>query len=301
MADPLVVAQIVTQAAQDVLCALAAGALACRAMLLPHPYGRAALARTRGSALGMLALALLLYLWLEAAIMSGAPLAGAGAALAPVLTQTHYGAAWSVAFAGTVIACCGGTRKGGGAMALAALGLLAYAAGKAATSHAADSGDFTLREGVHVVHLGATALWAGSVIVAAPLLRRWPRIDAETDLARLRFCARLSELATAALAIVVVTGIYNTLQDTAHLNGPLLGVPYGKLLTLKLAFVALAVLLGGYNRMVCLPHLRAAVAAGDDAQPAQRRFNQLLAIEAVAMLAVLTIAGVLGHTSPTGS
>jgi putative copper export protein len=34
----------------------------------------------------------------------------------------------------------------------------------AASSHAADADDFKLREAVHVVHLCATALWAGSVI-----------------------------------------------------------------------------------------------------------------------------------------
>jgi hypothetical protein len=58
-----------------------------------------------------------------------------------------------------------------------------------------------------------------------------------------------------ALGVVIVTGIYNVTQDTAHLTAPLLSVLYGRVLSLKLVFVTLAVLLGGYNRMIHLPHL----------------------------------------------
>jgi putative copper resistance protein D len=115
------------------------------------------------------------------------------------------------------------------------------------------------------------------------------------------FCARLSHLATIALAVVIVTGIYNATQDTAHLTAPLLGVLYGRVLTLKLAFVTLAVLLGGYNRMIYLPRLQHTVAdSGPAYRDAQRSFDRLLAVEAVAMVAVLAVAGVLGHTSPSG-
>ncbi|CAL8477079.1 protein of unknown function (plasmid) [Caballeronia sp. S22] len=64
------------------------------------------------------------------------------------------------------------------------------------------------------------------------------------------FCTRLSHLATVALGVVVVTGIYNATQNIAGLNAPLLSVLYGQILTLKLVVVALAVLLGGYNRMI---------------------------------------------------
>jgi putative copper resistance protein D len=98
--DPLVVAQIAVAAAQDVLFALAAGALVCGAMLRRQDTGRlAALGRTRLGALCVLALTCVLYLWLEAAVMSGSPFSEAGAALSAVLTQSHFGIAWSVGFA----------------------------------------------------------------------------------------------------------------------------------------------------------------------------------------------------------
>ena len=310
--DPLVVVQIVVEAAQDVLFAVAVGALVCSAMLARVDDTRATasangLGRSRLTALVVLALACLMYLWLEAAVMSGTPFSGAGPVVGAVLTQSHFGVAWSVGFAGVVLACLGGTRRSHAAWWLTAGGMVVYVAGKAAASHAADAGDFTPREAVHVLHLAATALWAGSVIVAAPVL--WRRgaeaaTAVEADVARanrVRFCTYLSHLATGALAVVIVTGIYNATQDTAHLTTPLLDVLYGRVLTLKLIVVTVAVLLGAYNRMIYLPRLQHTVAGGGQAyRNAQCSFDRLLAVEAVAMLAILIVAGVLGHTSPSG-
>ena len=309
--DPLVVVQIVVEAAQDVLFAVAVGALVCSAMLARVDDTRAmasatGLGRSRLAALCALSLACVLYLWLEAAVMSGTPLREAGPVVGAVLTQSHFGIAWSVGFAGVVLASFGGARHSHAAWWLTAAGMVVYVAGKAAASHAADAGDFTPREAVHVLHLAATALWAGSVIVAAPLL--WcggaGAATAVADVApgnRVKFCTYLSHLATGALAAVIVTGIYNATQDTAHLTTPLLDVVYGRVLTLKLILVTLAVLLGAYNRMIHLPRLQHTVTGDGQAyRNAQRSFDRLLAVEAVAMVAILIVAGVLGHTSPSG-
>jgi copper resistance protein D len=312
--DSLVVAQIVVAAAQDLLFALAAGALVCSVLLWqsrPVADGGALdaspfrvpamLGRARLGSLCVLVLACCLYLRLEAAVMSGSTFAEAGPVVGAVLTQSHFGIAWAVGCVGAILASFGGTREKRAAWWLSAAGMLVYAAGKAAASHAADAGDFTLREVIHVIHLSATALWAGSVIVAAPLLCSSRDAVNWTPEVREAFCTRLSHLATIALAVVIATGIYNATEDTAHLSAPLLSVLYGRMLTLKLVFVTLAVLLGGCNRMVYLPRLQHAAADNDTAyREAQRRFDRLLAIEAIVMVAVLAVAGVLGHTSPSG-
>jgi putative copper resistance protein D len=53
--------------------------------------------------------------------------------------------------------------------------------------------------------------------------------------------------------------------------------------------------------MTYLPKLQATAADGGRAfRDVQRRFDRLLVIEAMAMLAVLTVAAVLGRTSPSG-
>ncbi|WP_407671903.1 CopD family protein [Paraburkholderia hospita] len=114
-------------------------------------------------------------------------------------------------------------------------------------------------------------------------------------------CSALSQLATVALAVVLVTGFYNAMQDTAHASAPLFGTAWGRLLATKLACVALATSLGGWNRLVVLPDLHARAERLDPAYPAvQRRFDSLLLTEALAMLAILALAPVLGHMAPTG-
>jgi copper resistance protein D len=298
--DPLVSVQIVLAAVQDILFAAATGLFACGAMggrdgLFAH----ATLRRGRAMLTAVLALTALAYLWLQAAVMSGSPLAAAAPAILPVLTQSHYGVAWSVGFAGALLAALG-SAAGRRSLPVFAAGLVLWAVGKAAASHAADAGDFSWREANHVVHLLATALWAGSVIVAAVLLRGSSCGQVGSPAQRAAFCSALSRLATAALVIVLVTGFYNVVQDTAQAGAPIFAITWGRVLAAKLTCVALAIVLGGWNRLVILPSLRTRAEQHDPGYLAtQHRFDQLLTVEAVAMLAVLTLAAVLGHTAPT--
>jgi copper resistance protein D len=298
--DSLVIAQIVLAAVQDILFAAAAGALACGLMGKRSGWldeDKLRVLRTASSA--VLAFAALVYLWLQAAIMSGSPPGEAGSAVAAVLAESHFGKAWSVGFAGAVLAALSGLRRERGSTFFT-VGLVLWVAGKAAASHAADSGDFSPREAIHVVHLFATALWAGSVIVAAVLLGGCVRPTDDSPRQRAAFCSSLSHLATAALVVVLVTGFYNVLQDTAHASAPLLQLGWGRVLVAKLACVVLAIVLGGWNRMMVLPALRTRAEQNDPAFAAQqRRFDRALAAEAAVMLAVLSLAALLGHTSPT--
>jgi putative copper resistance protein D len=298
--DPLVIAQIALAAVQNLLFATAAGSLACAAIGKRSGMGMPATLRGWQAGFSIaLALTALAYLWLQAAVMSGSPLAEAGPAVAAVLTESHYGVAWSIGFVGALLAALSRlpARRG---LPLFAAGLVAWAAGKAAASHAADAGDFSARELIHVAHLCATALWAGSVIVAVVVLRASRSARAAAG-QRTAFCTELSYLATAMLVVVLITGFYNVMQDTAQASAPLSGMAWGRILAAKLACVIAAVALGGWNRLKVLPDLRAtAQQDGPAVLAVQARFNTWLAVEALAMLAVLAIAAVLGHTSPTG-
>lgn len=299
--EPLVIAQIALAALQNILFAVATGLFACGVMGERSGVLEQVTLRVWCAVLtAALATTALAYLWLQAAVMSGSPLPAAAAAVGAVLTESHFGLAWSVGFLGALVAAlsCFLGRRG---LPLFVAGLLACAAGKAAASHAADSGDFSLRETIHVVHLSATALWAGSVIVAAILLYRLSREAGISPRQRADFCSALSYLATLALVVVLVTGVYNAVQDAAHASAPLFGTAWGRLLATKLACVALAITLGGWNRMMVLPDLHARAERHDPGYAAvQRRFDGLLSVEALTMLAVLALAAVLGHTSPPG-
>ncbi|MCA8276545.1 CopD family protein [Burkholderia sp. AU30280] len=300
--DVLVNVQIALAAVQDLLLATAAGLLACGAIDRRIGLFDQRALRVVRAALGLaLALTAFGYLWLQAAVMSGSPLGDAEPAVVAVLTESHFGVAWSIGCSGALLVAAGIFARGRDTVPCAA-GILLWAAGKAAMGHAADGGDFSWREAVHLTHVLATAMWAGGVIAATALLRCLGRTGAASVPAQqtAAFCSALSHLATGAFAVVLVTGLYNVLQDTAHTGAALFGIAWGRVLAAKLTCVAFAALLGGWNRLVVLPDLRLRAERHDTGYPAaQRRFDRALAVEAVVMVAVLALAALLGHTAPT--
>jgi len=299
MSDRLVLVQISLAALQNVLFATATGVVVCGVMgqhagLLEQVK----LLVWRGLLITLLTLTALAYLWLEAAAMSGSPLHNAGTAVGAVLTRSHFGKAWSLEVAGALLAALSCLLKERG-FAVYAAAVLLWIAGKTATSHAADSGDFSLRESAHAMHLLATALWAGSVLVSAVLLRGSLWSSGAAARQRAKFCYTLSQLATAALVAALVTGVCGVLHVKAQSGSQVLYGGWGRLLAVKLTFVILTICLGGYNRIMMLPKLRKnAEQDGFASRAAQRRFNWVLSVEAVVMLAVFVVSAVLGHTAP---
>ncbi|MGI4811868.1 MAG: CopD family protein [Janthinobacterium lividum] len=321
MTDPLVAIQVGIAALQDLLLALVVGSLACDVA-----QGRASaatlkqrLATIRRSATLGLLFAALVYLWLQAAVMSGSSLLDAASALAVVITQSHFGSTWSIGCAGLLLATLGAlARNARCSRWLSGLGAAIYVMGKVGASHAADGGDFSLAEGVHWLHVCATAWWVGSVVLACSVLRALALQSSAA--AYLRFAERLSAGATIAFACVVASGVFNVVHIAARTATPLLHSSYGALLGFKLTLVAAATLLATWNRIGRLPQLRrlgcpasadatAAVTGAsrrstdterDEYRSAARSFERTMACEAVVLVAVVLVAAVLAHTSPTG-
>lgn len=254
------------------------------------------LATKAGGLLGVVTLAA--AVWLQAATMAEVPLSQAGDTVVTLLLHTHYGhvaliggAAW------LVVAAVAWRRAGSSAVWLA---LLVVAWSRSAVSHAANSGDASLDIAVDVVHLMATSLWVGLVILAAATARPGSvaveRVDAR------RWVASLSACATVTLALVVATGVYKVWRAVpAWASLP--GSDYGWALFVKLGLVAAAVLLGGYNRMRVLPQL-------DDRDPTQHdpvasarwhaRLLAVLRVETVVLVLVVGCAALLASTEPPG-
>ena len=98
------------------------------------------------------------------------------------------------------------------------------------------------------LHLVAAALWTGGLL-AFPLLLFGPLRalgpDERADLRR-RTVRRFSRVATAAVLILVVTGLYSTLLNV---SGPLalFGSAYGRALIMKLGMTVLLLATGGIN------------------------------------------------------
>ncbi|GGK99111.1 CopD family protein [Deinococcus radiotolerans] len=151
-------------------------------------------------------------------------------------------------------------------------GALLLAWGASGVGHGA--GHTLWIRGLHALHLSAMGVWLGGVLsltVARPLTAR--------------AAARFTPLAAGSVAVLAGTGLL-----MAHEHLPTLAewfsTRYGQTLLLKLALVALAL---GAATLV-----RRAFARQD------RRVRLLLAREALLLLAVLGVTGVLSTTDPLG-
>lgn len=257
---------------------------------------RTARAARAGAIVGVLAL--VAAVWLQAAVMADVPLGQAGATVLTLLRDTHYGHVALIGFAAWCVVVALVWRRAPGHAAL--LALLVTAWSRSAVSHAANSGDYSLDVVVDVMHVLATSLWVGMVVVAVrlprPALAMSDRIDAS------RWVQALSAYATAALGVVVLTGAFKAYRAVPHWSS-LPGSEYGQALFVKLALVAAAVLLGGYNRFRVLPGLRAALGERDASSPDPGwtgRLVTVLRIEMVVLILVVGWAALLASTEPPG-
>ncbi len=139
-----------------------------------------------------------------------------------------------------------------GLMVVAAAGI---ALTRSQTGHPADQGDFMLPVWVDWGHLLAAGCWVGSLFgmslaVFPGLLRAGERAVASTA----TMFQRLSTLSGGALAVLLVCGIYNAIQQVGSLDA-MWTSRYGITLDVKLLIVLAMVALGAHNRYVKLPRL----------------------------------------------
>ncbi|MDR3099083.1 MAG: CopD family protein [Paraburkholderia sp.] len=248
---------------------------------------------SRRAASLVLVIALAIWLLYESASISGGTLPGSFGVVPTVLAQTHVGHAWSVAFVGalavlaTALMSASPLRDG-----VLWLALIVTAAGRAGLGHAADAGFASAALGVQTLHVLSTSAWSG--IVMAGGLAVLPALGASTARGMLiRTAGQVSNVALFAVGLVLATGVFNALRGTGGSFDALVTSAWGHVLIAKLVLVVLAMLLGGFNRMVAMPELRRAASTA-----AARRFVNVLHLEALVMMAVLIVAAVLGHSVP---
>jgi putative copper export protein len=152
------------------------------------------------------------------------------------------------------------------------------------TSHAGASGQ-PLLVAADALHLGAAALWVGSLLYLAWLPVWTPHGRPALE----RGLSRLSGLGVAYVGLLALTGVYASLY---HLDSPasLLTTPYGRALAVKLLAVAVALGLAALNRWRFLPALRA--------RGATRGLRTTMRLESLVLLLVLLVTGVLVSREP---
>ena len=148
-------------------------------------------------------------------------------------------------------------------------------------------------------HLCLISVWMGVVFIAGFItLTGLVPADATGRAEADRYVEHLSSSATFALCGIFANGLFNAWHNLWGIAG-LVGNAYGSALLLKLALVALAALLGGFNRFIVMPSLLAGLRGPQAGAPEPlRRFRLILRIEAVLLLAVLIAAAILSATPP---
>lgn len=169
-----------------------------------------------------------------------------------------------------------------------------------ATGHAGDDGSFSVLAMSNALHVTAGCLWGGMVLIYAFGIAPHMRGGRVPPAPVAESAVRLSTLAGLALAAVLATGIYNAWMLVGSVSA-LWTTDYGRVLLVKLLFVAAMMAAGFYNRFFAVPAVQA-WARPPQLSPAADaplgRLQQVLRGDALVFLFILICAATLGNTTP---
>lgn len=261
-----------------------------------------------GRLLGWLVVAGLILSVLGFAVTSAAMMGVAidafdAAMLVSMATDTEMGAAWCVrivALIGVLLGVFGFRRRqtpllvwtlAGGVVALSTLVWSGHAgASEGSLGVAHRIGD--------IAHMVAGALWIGGIAAFALLLSPRAGTQDDDDVAVIaRALANFSRVGTAAVAIIVLTGLFNGFVILGTEFSTLFQSTYGWLLMAKIALVGVMLLLAANNRWKLTPALERSP-VGADRERALVRLRWSIALEALAGSAVLALVAWLGTLPP---
>lgn len=250
------------------------------------------------AALVLLFIAAVSRLYGEANALIGPPDQGARPPLREILTGSSWGRGWLVGLIGIVLAAVGfavakrsRTRAGWGIAAVGAVGIVIS---PALTGHAISTPPVGLSVLMDVLHVAAVCAWLGALLTL--LLSAVPFVRGTRERSSLGSGQLVAALvrsfhpvALACAATVVVTGVIAAcLRLPAFAD--LWRSTYGRVLLVKLGFVALVIAMGALNWRRILPAL------GDEA--AARRLTRTAGTELTLAALVLAVTAVLVSTSP---
>ena len=262
--------------------------------------------RILGIAVVALALSSVATLWLRSAAMAEVGLADAWSFVPKVITRSQFGQLWILRVVGWALLATAWVsmrwRKAAGPWA-AVGGAILVVFSLSASGHAGDDGVWTVGAWVNALHVAGGCAWGGTVAVyvaaVLPALIAGVRRPAIGQTA-----TRLSTIAGAALAVVLATGVYNASQHLDTLQA-FWNTVYGRVLLVKLTFVAVMMAIGAANRFFIVPAIvswantpeRTDVDTIGAGHPA-RRFLRVLRVDGLVFLIVLACAVVLAGQTP---
>jgi copper transport protein len=143
-----------------------------------------------------------------------------------------------------------------------------------------------------LIHLVTVSTWfTGIVVLAIVLPDGWLHQPAnERPKLLAPVVTRFSHVALISIAIVAITGTFNSLFDVRALND-LIDSGYGRTLAVKIGLFLVILALGGVNHFFLRERLNKA-AAGEKTD-AQRVFRRSIAVELVVAIALMATTGLL--------
>jgi copper transport protein len=251
---------------------------------------------------------LLLAQALAASDMPGAQLI---ASIAQIVGGTSYGAWWLLRECALVALVVAGIRSDRAQFSILSSSIfialtLALIVAQALQSHAVAAGDFSpVRVFADATHLLAAGIWAGGVLALAVAIVPMLRHGAEEATLAWAILRRFGALAAAALAALLISGLFMIGQQVASLDA-LLTTLYGRTLLIKLALALGVALLGLRHAAALHPRVAAALwrlrphpsSRGQPRPKGQGVYLHTVRLEALGGLALLLLAAALGATQP---
>jgi putative copper resistance protein D len=231
-------------------------------------------------------------LWAATAVMAGSGLIAARPMVWPMLSATEYGhaGALTVVLMSLIVALRLYPGNHHRSQHFVVLILLAtFAATRASMGHAGEAGLWSIAMAAETIHLGSIGLWAGVVTVSG-----WQVLGmatrAKLNIDDRHYLERMSRAAMVAVIAIAATGLYNSWLRVGSLAN-LQDTSYGITLLVKIALVAIAIVLGGYNKYIGLP-------AAVRSPQGLKQVRTVLQMESLVLLGVLAAAALLTVQQP---
>lgn len=165
-------------------------------------------------------------------------------------------------------------------------------------SHAGDDGDFTRAVMIDWLHIFASSGWGGSITTVAICVLPFYSTLMKSPIIFAELIKRLSLVSIFFLTILLISGIYNAWWYLGTLNA-LWTSTAGRMLTLKLFFVFLMILIGAINKFILYPSIHHA-AISNQATHAIRWINITIITDAVLLMFILGLTTIIIDSNPPG-
>src|SRR5229473_3781815 len=239
----------------------------------------------------------------QAASAADVPIWGVfGQPLFDLLSRGRFATLWWIRLALVVVVLAlvawRGLGRWPGQVALVATGLALLTSSLSSHAAALLSGAY-LGVAVDWLHFSGVAAWIGglfSLVYVLPAAVRASQSMGDRVLAHA--VARFSKMALIAVGVIVATGTFQAWLEVGSWEG-FVQTAYGLSVTIKIALLALMLVLAAFNLLIVRPGLaRRAVVGSASASALARRFALAVRGEAALALVILLVAAVLTGFSP---